>query len=148
MSIKENLHSRLLFLFAVLSLGCDSGKLSNGRQSQTSHLRLLISLYNYSVSELGHIPESQAEFEEFISQKCQETLERSGVDSAKDLLVSERSGQPLVIAYGAKPNGVSTDVVAYESVEIEGTRQVGYRTGRIQSVNETEFLELVPIAAE
>lgn len=135
-------------LLIVLPLGCDAAKTSGGRETQTSHLRLLISLHNYATSELGRAPKNQEEFQEFIQQKCQQTLEQSEIASVEDLFVSERSGQPLVVIYGPRPKSVSPDVVAYEQEPTDGMRQVGFSLGRIQKVNQTQFLELVPVAAK
>ena len=148
MASLNSFHYFLLILVGTLLVGCGGTDASSGRQSQSSNLRLLISLHNYATTKLGHPPKSQEEFEQFIAQNCQETLERNGLGSAKDLFVSERSGQPLVVIYSPRPEGVSSDVVAYEKEGVDGSRQVGFELGRIQKINETQFLELVPVVAE
>jgi hypothetical protein len=103
---------------------------------------LLTNLYAKSERELGRSPANEQEFKAAIG-KMDISLEAMKVGSIDELFVSERDGQPFVIVYGQSPQGV----VAYEQTGVDGKRQVGFKLGNIEDVDEARFRELVPSAA-
>ncbi|MBA3484608.1 MAG: hypothetical protein H0T51_22620 [Pirellulales bacterium] len=107
----------------------------------TSRIRYLTMLHAKISSELGRPPKDEGEFKEAIG-KSDVDLKALKVESLDELFVSERDGQPMVVAYGPSPFGV--DVVAYEQTGVNGMRQVGHKIGMVEEVDEARFRELVP----
>jgi hypothetical protein len=135
--------SALILLAAAVGLpGCSAGPAATG--SDVPRLRMVVSLYNMARTTTGRVPANEAEFKAFIADKGGPVIERAGVASAEELLVSERDGQPFVVVYGAPPKGMHNDVVAYEQQGVDGKRQVGFGLGMVETVDDAKFNELVP----
>ena len=114
------------------------------RQQETSHLRALVSLYTFAARTERRPPASEAEFRKFVASNGGPMLEKLQIAGIDELLISERDGQPLVVIYGKRPQGVSPEVVAYEQIGVDGKRQVGLTLGSIEEVDEQRFRQLVP----
>lgn len=135
----------VLGLAVSLFLGCTGS--SQQAQKQTSHLRTLLSMFNSAASQMGRPPKSEEELKGFIQEKGAKVLERLEIAGVDELFLSERDGQPFVVLYGRKPQGVRRDVVAYEQTGVDGIRHVGFDLGMIEDVDEEKFRELVPESA-
>jgi hypothetical protein len=136
-----------LIVGILLLVGCYRGQSNAARQTQTSHLRSLITLYNSAASKLGHRPANEAELKSFIAANASQMIDSLHVGSAAELFVSERDGKPFIVLYGEPPKGTSRDVIAYEQTGVDAKRFVGYSLGMMQEVDEQELSRLVPKAA-
>lgn len=131
-----------LLMGLLLQAGCGPKSSTESSRKQSSRLRDVISLYIYAGRALGRPPRDEAEFKEFINKQGSKVLEKAGVDTADELLVSERDGKPFVILY-QRPTGEKTaGIVAYEAEGVDGYRDVGYELGNIVEMNEEQFAEL------
>jgi hypothetical protein len=130
----------------VLLSGCGGGGSPGAAKRETSHLRTLVSLYNYQANSTGRPPANEQEFKKFIEAKGAAALETLNISDPGELFVSERDGKPFVILYGKRPPGV--DVVGYEQDGVDGKREVGLGLGNIVEVDEAKLRELVPPAAQ
>ena len=137
-----------LIIGILLLVGCHRGQSNAARQTQTSHLRSLITLYNFAASKLGHRPANEAELKSFIAANASQMIDSLHVGSADELFVSERDKLRFIVLYGEPPNGASRDVIAYEQKGVDGKRLVGYSLGITQEADEQELSRLVPIAAK
>jgi len=124
-------------------MGC-SGSTESARQRESSHLRALVTFFNYAATKLGHRPANEAELKSFIAANGAQTLETSHISNADELFVSERDGEPFVVLYGPAPSGPARDVIAYERTGVGGHRLVAYSIGAIGEVDEQEFAGLIP----
>jgi hypothetical protein len=131
-----------LTLIALALTGCGGGG-SEAKKQALSHVRLLTSLHTKVSSQLRRFPKDEQEFKAEI-EKSDVSLEALKVDSLDELFVSERDGQPLVVAYGQAP--ADSDVVVYEQTGVDGLRQVGHRIGMVEEVDAARFAEIVPKA--
>jgi hypothetical protein len=131
-----------LLVSLVLANGCGPGVDADARRTQNSRLRDVISMYVYSMRTLGRPPRDEAEFKEFINKQGGKVLEKSGVSSADELLVSEHDGKPLVVLYQKPTSGKAAGIIAYEAEGVDGVRDVGYELGNIVEMNEEQFSEL------
>lgn len=125
-------------------LACTSQEAETNKAKATSRLRALVSLYNRHIIANGKPPADATAFEQFIAEKGGAMLEKLQVDTPKELLISERDGEPFVVVYdGSPPAGSSREVVAYEKQGIDGRRWVGFRIGAIEELDEPQFQELM-----
>jgi hypothetical protein len=129
---------RFIAVIVAATMGCSASENSSANE-ETSHLRLLTNVIARSSRELGRDPASEQELKAAID-KMGLSLQSMKVASIDELFVSERDGQPFVIVYGSSPQGVA----AYEQTGIDGKRQVGFKLGNIEEVDEARFAELVP----
>jgi hypothetical protein len=129
---------RFIAVIVAATMGCSASENSSAKE-ETSHLRLLTNVIARSSRELGRDPASEQELKAAID-KMGLSLQSMKVASIDELFVSERDGQPFVIVYGSSPQGVA----AYEQTGINGKRQVGFKLGNIEEVDEARFAELVP----
>src|SRR5690349_11035196 len=118
------LKGALFILVAAISLEGCGVKADHATKNESSHVRLLTSLYGMASSKLGHTPGNAEEFKQIIP-KLGLSLEKLKVNSVDDLFVSERDGQPLVVTYG--PPSATSDVVVHEQTGVNGKRQVGHK---------------------
>jgi hypothetical protein len=135
-----------LLSFLVLA-GCRS-KADVARSTQTSHLRSLITIFNYAESKLGHRPKNEAELKSFITTKGQGIIDSLKLGSVDELFVSERDGQPFTVLYDAPSKGEARDIVAYEQTGVAGKRLIGYSLGAIAELDEEQFAKLAPPASQ
>jgi hypothetical protein len=132
----------------LLLVGCHWGQSEAARQTQSSHLRSLITLYNFAASKLGHRPANEGELKSFIAANASQMIESLHVSSVDELFVSERDGKPFVVLYGEPPKGASRDVIAYEQAGVAGNRLVGYSLGMTQEVDEQQLAQIIPAASK
>ena len=123
--------------------GCRT-KSDAARERESSHLRSLISVFNFATAKLGHRPANEAEFKSFISANARPMIDSLHLADVNELFVSERDGQPFVVLYGTAPNGAARDLIAYEQTGVASVRLVGYSLGAIAEVDERQFSQLVP----
>jgi hypothetical protein len=131
-----------LLVGLLLESGCGSGSNADSRRLQSSRLRDVISLYIYAGRALGRPPRDETEFKEFINNQGGKVLEKVGVSSADEMLVSERDGKPFVVLYKKPTSDKAAGIVAYEAEGVDGVRDVGYELGNISEMNEDQFAEL------
>src|SRR6476659_3197912 len=124
-------------------IGCN-GAADQARQKEESHLRALVTVFNFAESKLGHRPANEAEFKAFIQANAKGLVESLHLGTIDELFVSERDGQPFVVLYGSAPKGEARDVIAYEQNGVSGKRLVGYSIGAIAEVDENQFAKLAP----
>lgn len=134
---------------ACLLLGCTSQDTKQVGEIESSNLRWLLRLYALTGHKNG-APKSEKQFKEAIAALDAATRDRvlagAGVQSADELFVSERDGQPFVVFYQAPP-GVARGLFAFEQQGTNGVRYVGYSLGIVEEADEQRFNELVPAAA-
>ena len=133
-----------LAVFMLLFVGCQGSQSEATRQSQSTHLRSLITLFNSAASKPGHRPANEAELKAFIATNASQMIGSLHVGSVDELFVSERDGKRFVVFYGEPPKGTSRDVIAYEQTGVDGNRLVGYSLGMTQEVDEQQLARLVP----
>jgi hypothetical protein len=144
----DRMTGRVVLLLALAALaGCNSAKRDAARQRQSSHLRTLVSVYNFAASKQGHPPAGETEFKSFIDTSAKPMIDSLKLSSPNELFVSERDGQPFVVVYSKRPPGMNPDVIAYEKTGVDGKRLVGYSLGMIEEVDEARFNQLVPAAS-
>lgn len=131
--------------FVIVAMGCSDTP--NAANPQADNLKAIVSFYNYMTSQTGIPPSNEQQFKQFIATNGTAYMERLNIVDPDELFVSERDGQPLVIVYGPRPEGMSRDVVAYEKTGIGGKRRVGMALGMVQELDEAQFRELVPPSA-
>jgi hypothetical protein len=124
-------------------VGCH-GAAKQARQKEQSHLRALVTIFNFAESKLGHRPANEAEFKTFIQANAQGIIGSLRLASVDELFVSERDGQPFIVLYGAPPKGEARDVIAYEQNGVSGKRLVGYSIGAIAEMDEEQLAKLAP----
>jgi hypothetical protein len=134
----------VLLAAATVAAGCSSEDSEDTAAREVSNLRMLVSFYIFANNQLGRPPASEQEFKDFIAANGSAAMERLQLTGPDELLVSERDGQPFVIVYGKRPAGMSPDVVAYEKNGVDGKREVGFKLGMVNEVDEARFKELVP----
>jgi hypothetical protein len=100
----------------------------------------LTAYYGSAVSRLGHAPRDQQEFKSAINLPPA-SMEKFSIKSLDELFVSERDGQPLVVAYG--PGRPASDVVVYEKAGVDGKRLVGRHLGTVEEVDDATFNNLM-----
>src|SRR3954453_13123899 len=111
-----------VLLLVFILVGCRASGTGAARQRESSHLRALVTIYNFAASKLGHRPANEAEFKSFITASAGPILESLHVKNADELFISERDGQPFVVIYGPAPAGAARDVIAYERMGVGGKR--------------------------
>ena len=133
---------RFLAVIVAATVGCSASKNPSATE-ETSHLRLLTNVIARSSRELGRDAANEQELKTAID-KMGLSPQAMKVASIDELFVSERDGQPFVIVYGPSPHGVA----AYEQTVVYGKRQVGFKLGNIEEVDEARFQELIPAVQE
>ena len=122
-------------LAACLSAGCKPA----GAPAEESRISKLGTYYGrYIAANKGKTPGSEAEFKKFIK----------GLDAdanVDELFTSPRDSQAYMVRYGIPAGMPGSKVVAvYERNAIDGKRMVAMSTGEMQTVDEAEFMKLVP----
>jgi hypothetical protein len=124
----------------AVAAGCGGGKSASANAVQQSHVRLLTAYYSSAVSKLGHAPRDEQEFKSAINLPPA-SMEKFNIKSLDELFVSERDGQPLVVAYGA--SRPASDIVVYEKTGVDGKRLVGRQLGMVDEVDDATFNNLI-----
>src|SRR5687768_1983832 len=94
----------------------------------------------------GQPPKSEKEFVQYVAAREREFLKQLGLSDPEQLVISPRSGQPLVlVTTKTGPTDISP-IVAYESQPVDGTRLVVRDTGVVQELPEVEFQRQRPSA--
>jgi hypothetical protein len=124
----------------AFAVGCGRGKSTSANAAQQSHVRLLTAYYSSAVSKLGHAPRDEQEFKSAINLPPA-SMEKFNIKSLDELFVSERDGQPLVVAYGA--SRPASDIVVYEKTGVDGKRLVGRQLGMVEEVDDATFNKLI-----
>lgn len=90
----------------------------------------------------GRGPKDQAELTQFIKEFDPHKLEMMGVDAGTvdQLFLSERDGKPFCIRYKVGGGRGSVDPVAFEQVGKDGKWQVGFTGGKVEEVDQTQYL--------
>jgi hypothetical protein len=132
------IHLALLSLSFVIALGCgNSGGAAPTKQA--SHVRKLTSLHTMVSLKLRRPPRDEQEFKQTLAS-MQVSPDKYDVASIDELFVSERDGQPLIVAYGTPSK--DSDVVVYEQKGVDGRRLIGHKIGKIDEVDDAEFTSL------
>ncbi len=91
-------------------------------------------------------PKDEAELRSFIEAQDPKRLSLADIDATKldELFVSERDGEPFVVRYGVDTiiRGPSLPVI-FESLGVDGTRQVGFCNGSMKEVDNEEYDRLL-----
>jgi hypothetical protein len=101
----------------------------------------------YMAQHRGAPPRNEAEFKKFIEMAGPEH-KHLGIDNVDELFVSERDGQPYVVAYGKlgpKVPALGGPITIYEKVGADGKRFVATDL-TVETVTEEEFQRIVPNA--
>lgn len=132
----------------VLLAGCGGGvdiDEALARVNSTNAQRLANLYFTHHTKNEWRGPVDEAAFKSFIRSYNPKKLERIGVDpNAIDVLfTSERDGQPFKIRYSVKGSAMgSSEPVIFESLGVEGRRQVGFLNMTQREVDEAEYESL------
>jgi hypothetical protein len=136
-SIEKEIYSMRTVLSACCVLlaaftGC-AGSVNNdeaiARVNSTNIQRLSNLYFSYQTKNEWHGPVGEPEFKGFIRSYNPQKLARIGVDpqAVDALFTSERDGQPFKIRYSVQGSAMgSSEPVVFESVGVDGKRQVGF----------------------
>jgi hypothetical protein len=134
-------------LLAALT-GCGGGVDHDdalARVNSTNVQRLANLYFTYQTTNEWRGPADEAAFKTFIRSYNPQKLTRIGVDAnAIDaLFTSERDGRPFNIRYGVKGSAMgSSEPVIFESLGVDGSRQVGFLNMTQTLVDEAEYKSL------
>ncbi len=129
----------------VLLAGCSGGPDAEDAlaSANSNNIQRLANLYfTYQTKHEFRGPPDEAAFKEFIRTYNPQKLARIGVDpSAVDaLFTSERDGQPYKIRYGVQGSIMgSSEPVVFESVGVDGQREVGFLNMTQREVDDAEY---------
>ena len=136
-----NLASFLLALLLAAFSGCGP-KADLETAELRSNMRALAVCYgDYMKTNRGRAPKSEKALRKWLEKRGDEYLEVLHVDTVDDIFISSRDNEPYVVIYGKPAN-----VIAYESVGIDGKRFVADNLGVAMEVDEAKFAEMVPDA--
>jgi len=137
---KRSIIALLLLATLPMLLGCPAAQESAEVAVQRSNMRALAAAYgSYQKNNRGRPPKSEKSFRAWI-EKNGGALDY-GAEDIDEMFISSRDDEPYVVIYG-KPK----DVVAYESVGVEGKRYIADNLGIVTEVDEATFREKVPDA--
>ena len=134
-------------LLAALA-GCSGGVDHDealARVNSTNVERLANLYFTYQTMNEWRGPADEAAFKSFIRGYNPQKLARIGVDAnAIDILfTSERDSRPFNIRYGVKGSAMgSSEPVIFESLGVDGSRQVGFLNMKETLVDEAEYESL------
>jgi hypothetical protein len=134
-------------LLAALT-GCSGGVDHDealARVNSTNIQRLANLYFTYQTQNEWRGPADEAAFKSFIRSYNPQKLTRIGVDAnaIDSLFTSERDGRPFKIRYGVKGSAMgSSEPVIFESLGVDGTRQVGFLNMTQTLVDEAEYESL------
>jgi hypothetical protein len=113
------------------------------RQANSKNIQRLANVYLAFQSENDwRGPADEVKFKDFLHACDPTRLERVGVDpqAIDSLFVGERDGQPFKVRYGVKGSVMgSAEPVIFESVGVDGKREVGFLNMSQREVDETEY---------
>jgi hypothetical protein len=115
------------------------------RANSTNIQRLSNLYFTYQTKNEWRGPAGEPEFKEFIRSYNQQKLARIGVDpqAADALFTSERDGEPFKIRYSVQGSAMgSSEPVVFESVGVDGKRQVGFLNMTQAEVDDAEYESL------
>ena len=139
-STANRLPSLLVLALATLAAGGCGGKPETGT-APDKRLTVLGALFNqYSTLHRGQLPPAEADFLAYAGKEGKWLLDKAGIADPKELLVSARDGQPLVVLYGpnAAPSNESRAIAA-EAAGVDGVRLAVTTTGSIERLGGAEF---------
>jgi hypothetical protein len=127
----------LLFLLCVaLESGCGSPA-AQSVSSDDTRLRLLGRLYGqYMAENNGEPPADEKQLQDYLD-KSAEFLKSQSVASPRDLLVSPRDGEPLIILYGKQivpDENSGFPWIAYESRGADGKKYIIGSRGNVDEM--------------
>ncbi len=131
-------------LLAGLS-GCGDPVARDVAAMNGSNIQRLANMYAaYQNYRGGQGPKDEAEFKAFIKAYDPPKLEMMGIkpDNLDALFTSERDGKPFKIRYKVGGGRGSVDPVVFEQEGKEGTKQVGFTGGKVESVNDASYQQL------
>ena len=112
-------------------------------KANATNIQRLTNLYlAYQTDKAWVGPPDEAKFKEFLHAFNPDKLKRIGIDPASidALFVSDRDGQPFKVRYGVKGNVMgSFEPVVFESVGVDGKRQVGCLDMSTREVDDAEY---------
>jgi hypothetical protein len=128
-------------LTCALISGCGNG--GSSAATDSSNLQFVADSYGLFLKNNRRLPNDDAEFREFVTQRAAEDPRAKG-QTVDQLLTSERDGKPfdLLTLEDAPPAG--SPYAAYEQVGVDGRRLIADTAGNIQEVDEATFRTLVP----
>lgn len=135
-----------LFFVILPHAGCSRGRVADARGHGDAVLLEVTRAYVAHLrTHRDRPPADEAEFKNILAQAGGAALQRAGVGTIDELLVSPRDSQPFVIRYGdaARPL-LERGVVAYEQTGVSGRRLVGYALGYVGQVDQQAFDALLP----
>jgi len=145
-SMRANLSACCVLLVALT--GC-SGSVGNDEAialANSTNIQRLSNLYfTYQTKNEWRGPVGEPEFKEFIRSYNPQKLARIGVDpqAADALFTSERDGEPFKIRYSVQGSAMgSSEPVVFESVGVDGKRQVGFLNMTQAEVDGAEYESL------
>ena len=132
--------SAILFL-ALLFVGCkDSVDIDRSPANPLfSRLGGIAEVYMKYEAVVGGQP-NESQLLSFGDERGGYTLDRLGVSSTRDLLLSKRDGQPIVLLLdNSQLNHDGHRVIAHEAAGVDGTRMVALDNGGAALLTEEEF---------
>lgn len=141
-------HAAGCVLVGVLCLpwagGCGDAPVAAGGQGEKVLTAVVQAYVTHLRTHRYKAPANEAEFKDVLQQAGAGILERAGVKTVDQLLVSPRDFQPFVIAYGKDASRLlEHDIVAHEKTGVSGRRLVGYDLGYVEDVDEQTFKRLL-----
>ena len=131
------------FLLFLLGVGCAKEPTTVEGDASERLRALARGINQYASSNRGKAPKDEETLKKFLARTMPN-------ESADDLLVSPRDGQPYVVLYGAElsmPDPSSNQgwpPVAYEAEGVEGKRQVAFFSGGVEELDDEAFAAKVP----
>lgn len=134
----------LLAVFVGCGGGVDNDE-ALARVNSTNAQRLANLYFTYHTKNEWRGPVDEATFKSFIRSYNPQKLARIGVDpnSIDALFISERDSQPFKIRYSVKGSAMgSSEPVIFESLGVDGSRQVAFLNMTQREVDEAEYESL------
>jgi hypothetical protein len=137
----------ILVLFVMLhSAGCTKSVSNQVAALNDAHIKQLTNLYNgYQRSHSWHGPKDETALKQFIQHDMDPNkLALMNVDPTKldEVFVSSRDQTPFKVKYGVGGGPGISAAVVFESLGVEGNRQVGFTGPIVEGVDEAHYKDL------
>lgn len=144
--MRTRLSSCCVLLAALAGCGGSGNNDEAIARVNSANIQRLANLYfTYQTKNEWRGPADEAEFKGFIRSYNPQKLTRIGVDPQEidALFTSERDGQPFKIRYSVKGSAMgSSEPVVFESVGVDGKRQIGLLNMTQTEVDAAEYESL------